>query len=88
MESKTILLISIIPFLLGGVSWFLKYDVEVSSWLLSLWISIFIIGILHKLIDLEAFEKKYPVIYLLFYVNFIIFFTIYFPKIVESILSG
>jgi len=88
MKSKIILLISIVPFFLGGVSCFLHYDMEITSWLLSLGIITLIIGVLHKLLDLKAFEKKYPLIYSFFYIVFIIFFTVYFPKIVENTLSG
>jgi len=70
--AKLSFMIALIPLSLGGVSLFLNYDKEFVAWLLSLGISMMAIGALYLIVDLKAFEKKYPVRYIFIYVTFII----------------
>ena len=84
--AKIAFIIAIISLSLGGVFLFLNYDKEFVAWLLSLGISMMVIAILHLIVDLEEFEKKYPVKYMFIYVAFIIFFIIKLPMVLESFL--
>ena len=81
--AKIAFFIAIISLSLGEIFLCLNYDKEFITWFLSIGIMVMIISILHKLIDVDEFEKEHPLKYTFAYVGFIIFFGIKLPMILE-----
>ena len=84
--AKITFIIAVISLFFGGILLFLDSDKNFAVWFLSVGIGAMTISIIHRLTDLEEFEKKYPYIYVPIHAIFIVFFGILLPEILRLFL--
>jgi hypothetical protein len=86
IKKKLLYPFSIILIIIGFIFKCASIQSFYASYLVSIGIMIFIIQIIHQLVDLEKINNKYPLFYLLFYFLFITIFAIYLPVFVKNYL--
>ena len=87
IRKKFLIYVSVL-FITIGLALRCRFNIMFYSVLfINLGVILSIVQILHLLIDLEDFNKKFPKLYLLFYASFIYIFAVITPEIITYILN-